>query len=287
MLLSPRYDGAPVIAMTGPNDDQRDTVIRQRRRMERALTALTDEQWASASRCDGWTCQDVVAHLIGTNRFWAGSINAGLAGEPTRFLAAFDPAATPTQMVEPMRSMTPGEVLAQFVDTNRGIFDAIESLDDEGWSTLAEAPPGHVPIRLVAHHALWDSWVHERDVLLALGITPAEEPDEVISCLRYVAALAPALVIPAGSANENSSDLTRTGSIVIDVIEPDAHIVIEVGETVAVHDGAAPAGACRLSGRAVDLVEILSIRAPFDQPVPDEGRWLLSGLAEVFDAASC
>ncbi|MDX6717717.1 MAG: hypothetical protein QOH30_4275, partial [Baekduia sp.] len=37
------------------------------------------------------------------------------------------------------------------------------------------------------------------------------------------------------------------------------------------------------SGRAVDLVDMLSIRAPLGQPVPEDGRWLLEGLATVFD----
>ena len=84
-------------------------------------------------------------------------------------------------MVEPMRSMSPAATLEQFVETNQALFDAIESLDVDGWSTVAESPAGHVPIRLLASHALWDAWVHERDILLPLGMVPAEEPDEIAS----------------------------------------------------------------------------------------------------------
>ncbi len=37
-------------------------------------------------------------------------------------------------------------------------------------------------------------------------------------------------------------------------------------------------------GRAVDLIEGLSARAPLPGTVPDEHRWLVASLAEVFEA---
>ena len=37
--------------------------------------------------------------------------------------------------------------------------------------------------------------------------------------------------------------------------------------------------------RWVDVLEQLSIRVPIDQEVPAEHRWLLDGLAEVFETA--
>ncbi|MEY2460068.1 MAG: hypothetical protein QOG30_1898 [Acidimicrobiaceae bacterium] len=275
MQLSPRYDGPPVFAFEGAADDQREPVLRQRRRLQDTLATLTDEQWTRPSRCEGWSVQDVIAHLIGTNNFWSLSILAGLAGSPTRILAAFDPAATPALMVEPMRSMSASETLDQFVESNQALYDAIESLDIDGWSTVAESPAGHVPIRLLASHALWDAWVHERDIMLPLDLIPAQEPDEIASCLRYVTAVAPVLAF--------SSDPTRRGALEIDATEPDVHVVIEVDTTVVVRDGPAPAGAIRLTGRATDLVDSLSIRAPLHHTVPAHSRWLIEGLATVFD----
>ena len=46
-----------------------------------------------------------------------------------------------------------------------GIF-GVDGLDDAGWATVAEAPAGLIPVRLLALHALWDCWVHERDIVL-------------------------------------------------------------------------------------------------------------------------
>ena len=40
-----------------------------------------------------------------------------------------------------------------------------------------------------------------------------------------------------------------------------------------------------LEGDAVDVLEQLSMRAPFTPPGTEADRWLFQGLAEVFDTA--
>ena len=275
MLLSPRYDGPPIVSIEGLPDDQRAPVVRQRRRLEAMLAELGDDDWSSASRCDGWTVQDVAAHIVGVNAFWQASVSAGLAGTPTRILAGFDPATTPPLMVGPMRTLAPAEVLDRFVASNDAFLGTLDELDEPGWSAIAESPAGHVPIRLLAHHALWDCWVHERDIALPLGLTPVEEPDEVLSSLRYAAALSPALAIGAGS--------TFTGMFAVEARDPELCFALEVGDSVAVREGSAPGDAPCLRGAAVELVEALSIRAPLPASAPTEWRRLLEGLATAFD----
>jgi uncharacterized protein (TIGR03083 family) len=275
MLLTPRYEAPPIVALDGPPGEVLAPLVRQRRRLEQALADLEPEQWAAPSRCEGWTVQDVIAHLIGTNSFWEMSVLAGVAGEPTRILAAFDPAATPAVMVAGMRALTPADVLAQFTATNDGFLAAVDSLDDDGWAVLAESPPGHVPIKLLAAHALWDSWVHERDVLLHLGVDQVAEPDELGICLRYSAALSPGFAIMSGTATPGSLGITTAD-------DPTVDLVVDVGDCVAV--SLAPTGdrPC-LRGEAVDLIEALSIRRPLPADAPPEWHAVLRGLATVFD----
>jgi len=275
MQISPRYDADPLIVIDGPADDQREPATRQRRRFAAALAGFTDDEWRAPSRCEGWTNQDVVAHLTGTNQFWTVSLTSAVAGTPTRYLAGFDPQATPAQLVDARRSLSPAEGLEQFVASNDALLDVVAGLDDAGWAAMAEAPPGHLPARLIAHHALWDAWVHERDVLLPLGRTPEEAPDEVVSCLRYAAALGPAFAI--------TNDTATTGRFAIAATDPDVALVLDLGAAVHVSEGAAPLGLPVLRGRAVDLVEALSIRCPLGPDAPDEWRQVLSGLATVFD----
>jgi uncharacterized protein (TIGR03083 family) len=276
MILSPRYEGPVVLTMSGPVDDQLLPVTRQRRRLGEILAGLTPDQWRSPSRCAEWTVQDVVVHLNGVNPFWQMSIDAGLAGAPSRFLATFDPAATPALMVGGAGEMEPAAVLDRFLATNEALLAVLASLDQPQWSTPAEAPPGHVPIRLLAQHALWDCWVHERDIVVPLGEVTVVEPDEVRSCLRYAAAVSPALAMGLHG--------TVTGSFAVEATGPDVAFVVHVGDSVVLDDDGDRTGLPCLRGSALDLVEALSLRAPLPDDSPDEWRQLLGGLGTAFDA---
>jgi uncharacterized protein (TIGR03083 family) len=275
--LTPLYDRPSFFRLDVDTGDPAVPLLRQRRRLAALLAGFDAEQWAAPTRCDGWSVRDVLSHLVSTNQFWAFSIGAALGGEPTRFLASFDPVATPAQLVDADRAQPPAEVLARFVESTEALAATVGALDDATWSVPAEAPPGHVPLRAVALHALWDAWVHERDVVLPLGLGPVEERDEIVGSLVYAAALSPAFGIACGG--------TRTGTITVDVTDPDVRFVVDVGDRVVVHadDGAVPDDALHLRGAAIPLLEALSHRAPLPEPVGVEHRWLLSGLARAFD----
>jgi len=272
--LSPRYEQPAIISIDGPADDQLVPVVRQRQRLAKTLAELAAADWNAPTRCQGWTVRDVVAHMITVNGFWQMSTIAGLAGEPTRVLENFDPAATPPLIIEPMRTLAPSEVLEQFISSNDAYLDVISALDSAGWSTLGESPAGHVPIRLLAQHALWDCWVHERDIALPLGFAPPTEDDEVLSCLRYAAALSPAFAISNGDAIR--------GVYAVETTDPKCRFAMDVGESVAVRDVAPPSDAPCLRGDAVALVEALSIRAPLPDSTPVEWKQMLGGLESAF-----
>jgi uncharacterized protein (TIGR03083 family) len=273
MLISPRYDGPPIISIVGRPDDQLVPVTRQRRRFESTLAGLPADAWRAPTRCAGWTVHDVVAHLTDVNNFWHASVRAGLAGTPTRILAGFDPAATPEFLAAQMRELAPGEVFERFQASNDALLGVLAELDDHGWTMLAEAPPGHLPIRLLAHHALWDAWIHERDVELPLGRTPTVEPDEVASSLRYAAALSPAFFLSGGD------DLR--GSFAVDANDPALQFTLDVSDSVAVRDDIEPAAPC-LGGDAVELLEAVSLRCPLPADAPVAWQDLLQGLTTAF-----
>ena len=277
MQVTPRYDGAPVLEFDVPVGDVARPLLRQRRRLADTLAALDEQQWTTSSRCDGWSVRDVIAHLVGTNQFWTVSILHGLRGEPTRYLQGFDPVATPAQMVDAVRELSSAEVLSQYIESVEGLAAVVEGLDETAWSSIAEAPPGHIAVRAVALHALWDAWTHERDIVLALGMTQTIEPDEVAGSLYYSAAIGPALAASKGS--------TRSGDLAVAATDPSIAFTVRAGPTVTVTSAPAQNGAAVLEGDAVALVEGLTFRAPLVHGLAASDLWLLGGLDEVFDTA--
>lgn len=275
MQLAPRYGDDPIVTLDGDPAAVLGPTVRQRRRLAATLSAFSPEDWAHPSRCEGWSAADVIVHLDSTNAFWTFSITSGLQGKPTRFLATFDPVASPAELVANAPAVEPAELLARFVASTEALAATLESVAEDDWTRLAESPPGHVSISALAHHALWDSWVHERDILLPLGMTVAEEPDEVAACLRYAAALSPALAVSRGDR--------RTGVLAVATTEPSVEFTVSVDDRAEVRTGAAPAD-LRLVGDAVQLLEALSLRRPLDQLIPTEVSWMLEGLAVTFDS---
>jgi uncharacterized protein (TIGR03083 family) len=271
--LSPRYEGPPVIDIDAVVTDPYDAFARQRARLAATLAGLTGAEWSSPSRCDGWTVQDVIEHLAGVNSFWALSLESGLRNQPTQLLASFDPVSVPAAMVDAARGAPSSATLDRFVTTNEVLTDIVGSLTSADWSRHAEAPPGHLAIRAVVAHALWDSWIHERDVLVPLSRAQVIETDEVLTSLVYVTALGPGIRCAAGS--------TQAGALAVIAHDPEIRFTVAIGNQVTVHAGAEHEATATLEGDAVGLLEAMSYRAPM-LPVDARCRWLLGGLGEAF-----
>ena len=277
MRITPLYDG-PIMQFDGEPTDQYRPLFRQRRRLERLASGLSRDQWKSASRCQDWSVQDVVTHLTGVNEFWMFSIANGLDERPTRVLSGFDPARTPDDMVSSLRSKTSEEILDQFIATNTSLLNSLSQLSEKQWSMLAEAPPGHIPIRLVASHALWDSWVHERDIALPLGLSVPSESDEISSSLRYVCALS--------AAFGQGQKLTAPGFYELFAQDPEVSFQVEINQTITVHNCPSSLASTTMQGSAVEILEAFSFRTAMPEGTPIEWLTLMAGLAQVFDAST-
>ncbi len=171
-------------------------------------------------------------------------------------------------------TLTTDEIVETFSASSSSLAELLLELSATDWTAQAEAPPGHVGVSAVVHHALWDSWIHERDIALPLGRRPPVESDEVIACLRYVAALTPALALAAGASGTAGFDVSAS--------DPDAAFHVEVAADVSVTAGTA-GSELELAGSSVDLLEALSFRQPLEQAIPQELDWAFAGLATVFD----
>ena len=116
------------------------------------LAALTDEQWATASLCPGWSVRDVLGHMTATAKMTPGKFFAAFAGSGFRFdeMTAKGVAGEATA--------TPAAGLTEF----------------RGRLTATTHPPGP------AESMLGESVIHSEDIRRPLGITRDYPPEAVI-----------------------------------------------------------------------------------------------------------
>ena len=278
MMLAPRYDGPTVLSIEGPADDQLVPFRRQRQRMMAMLAGAHGRAVEVGQSLRGLDGEGRRRSPCRRQRVLA--LCRSLPGSPERprgCWVGFDPATTPPMLVDRMTALSPSEVFDQFVSTSEALLDIVSDLSDDQWSTLAESPGGHVPIRLVVQHALWDCWVHERDIAVPLDIAPATDTDELQSCLRYAAAIGAVLGLGLGNAPSTV--------VAVEATNPAIQFIVEVDESVSLRDGGAAGVPC-LHGDALALAEALSLRAPMPTSIPAEWSLLLAGLATAFDAVA-
>ncbi len=158
---------------------------RHRERFVDALGSLSDAQWSAQSRCAAWSNRDVVCHLIDVDAFWTVSLESGQAGEPTTYLREFDPEATPRALVDSKSELSTTQVFEAFITNGDALRKTVGAFSEQEWELPCESPMGHVSARLTLAHALWDSWLHERDVLLRLDLADEPEVDELAVVTWY------------------------------------------------------------------------------------------------------
>ncbi len=253
----------------GPPEAVSEPWARHRTRFLSALADLDDQQWSATTRCEDWDAIDVLWHLITADQFWTAAISSGAAGNPTTFLSDFDPTTTPGAISAAARRDSPSETLAAMTEVDEAFRAAVASVEGDRWELPAESPIGHVPVRLALAHAFWDSWLHERDILLPLGIEPVLEPDELWNATWYslVAAAAEGGLIGDDGAVADGPDEPFRVRVSFDEF-PTRTLEVAVGEGVSVTEDD---GEGEAVGSALALVEYFTGRT--DQPVdglPDE-----------------
>ena len=111
---------------------------------------------------------------------------------------------------------------------------------------MAEAPPGRLPAHMAVNHFLFDSWVHEHDLMLPRGEIPAVD--------RFGGRGRGEL--PVGLASLQAGSTTFLD---LRLTSPDLRVGLDVaGEMVHVTLGSAPEGAAVIESQ----VAVLSIAPP-------------------------
>jgi len=245
-----------------------------RARLTAWLAELSAADWVGPTRCEGWSVAALVRHLASVSQFAGYTLHQAAKGDATRLLEGFDSQVTPGAAAELLGELEPTRLLDTLREYDGHIEATVADWSSNDWRRLAEAPPGHVPAYLSLSHFLFDSWVHERDLLLPMGEVPLVEPREVEISVAYV----------LGLAGVTTGILDGEGAAA-DVHVTDCALRIGLdarGDRAIVRPGWAPEGAPVVEGTAGLVLDVATGRAdPLELAGDVAGRSVFVGFAAL------
>ena len=120
-------------------NDLTETVIAEAARLQDFLTGFDAQTWKSNSTSEGWTVEDVVAHLAGSAGGWANNITRAVAGDagPPKgqsFLPPGQRASHPSgPAARESRQRSGPQILADFIAGHERLRNVLGTLRDEDW----------------------------------------------------------------------------------------------------------------------------------------------------------
>ena len=128
---------------------------------------LTPEQWTLPTDCPGWSVQDNVAHMIGTERMLLGEQpDAAPVSESPHIRN--DIGKANEQWIAGYRERSGTEVLDEFRAVTQRRLDAMRALSSDDWEREGFTPEGPGPYRLFMAIRVFDCWYHDQDIREAL-----------------------------------------------------------------------------------------------------------------------
>ena len=214
-----------------------------RARLRTWLDAVPDSDWGGPTRCALWDMTALVRHLVSGSQFLGYTLHKANRGVSTDVMRGFDTQLTAQADAERFGEMTPDTARDLLASKDASVAAEFVGAGQGGWSAMAEAPPGRLPAHMAVNHFLFDSWVHEHDLMLPRGEIPAVDRLEAEVVVSYLIGLAS---LQAGSTTFLDLRLTS----------PDLRVGLDVaGEMVHVTLGSAPEGAAVIESQVADLVD--------------------------------
>jgi uncharacterized protein (TIGR03083 family) len=160
--------------MALPKDQVTEGLVAELGRFEALIRPLSDADWATPSRCDGWTVGDVARHVVGSLADVAAGQLDGLG----------TPEVTAREVAE-RAGRSPAELADECAQVREAAAGLLAVFDDAAWA--APAPGGYEGTLGDGVEALWyDTWLHADDIRSALG-RPSEPEPSLESGVSHVA----------------------------------------------------------------------------------------------------
>ena len=237
--------------------------VAHRTRLLDLLDGLPDDAWTAPTRCSQWTVHQVVRHVGDVCGYHLAVLTRALGEGDT--LGEFDPNSTPDALLARTAHESPAETLdglrTAFADESKLLAERID-----------EGAPDRVPLPLwsshwtgATTHALWDNWLHERDIAVPLGRDESPTEAEVLALVGYSMYVATMPSLLAEKDIDVAVTLTSDHGTFTVELSPGAATVHEGGDSEIRGDAVTVAEA--VTGRGTAVIDVL-------EGAPEELTWL-------------
>jgi uncharacterized protein (TIGR03083 family) len=241
----------------------------QRHRFVTVLQGFGPADWAAPTRCARWSAHEVVRHLCDGNAI---GIATGPDDGTLDATEGFDPRTSPGRWLAASGGESPGATLGRFMATSGELLALARDRLAQGRRFDVRLPYGPMDWTVLLLHAFWDSWIHERDVLLARGARHPTDGDATAYATAYGLFIAAAVASMFGGQVHERLTLGGDGGGIFEVDS-------RGGITLTIHrvTGAGP--------RAAQVADALAGRAQIAATLPGlpaRSRAALSRMADFF-----
>lgn len=138
-----------------------------------ALGELVDQidehQWLQPSKLPHWSNFDILAHIIGTERFLLGESPVEQVLPEGRQYAN-EIAKLNDQWVATLHSLSPAELVTYYHETIAIREDVLNRITESELEAIGWTPIGQAPFRRFLQIRVFDCYVHEQDLRRSLGL---------------------------------------------------------------------------------------------------------------------
>jgi hypothetical protein len=199
---------------------------------------------------------------------------AGTVAHRLDVAGGFDPRTTPREWLKASIGESPGDTLGRFVATTEEAVACGRARLADGQVFDVQLPYGQMDWTVLALHAYWDSWIHERDVLLARGAEHPTDDDATVYATAYGLFIAAVVASMFGAPVDANLKLGGIGGGAFDLVAGGGSVALTAERTSTAGPNAgeitdALAGRSQITDALADL--------------PTETRTALSSLAEFFN----
>jgi hypothetical protein len=221
---------------------------------------------------------DVVRHLCDVTTKW----HALLRGEPLESSGlgeGFDPRATPMTWMERSTGEGPADTLRLFEQASAELLDEVDRRVNSGAADQIPFPYGTVPWSVIALHVFWDAWVHERDIVVALGRTHESSELESRAAAIYGLVMSGVPNGLLGTPLDETIALDGQGGGLFELEVRGATVTVRAGGEQDARDalrGPLPGVVDSLIGRDPNLADVLHGRAERVEALGKMRRFMLT-----------